>query len=370
MATTSALSQGQQVVLQTIYDEFKTTAKWPVFQHLDTVLDQERGLDAASVLGTLAPELVQTSTPARPQNEVALRVAGLAHCDGSEDDLVAFARVLRWTVEKERSFRPSSSSQAEQQVVTSEEAARDLSNGGEPMPDLSLRKAFALLSVEHVYEGCSSNDSSWTLTLSSKLRPYRGVRSYADYLRVAEANQAPQPAANPMLGVGPTVVIDPPQRVQVVGGTPDAGDSLSLATKSLHPLVRDAVEPLFASGHYRQGVSDAALALRDLVRSKSGLSELDDYALMGKALSVEKPRIIVADLSTRTGRSVQQGTMNLAQGIVARLRNPLAHEKVELDPHEAMEMVGLVSRVVRDVDGGQLADSEAAPKDNASGGSA
>lgn len=53
-----------------------------------------------------------------------------------------------------------------------------------------------------------------------------------------------------------------------------------------------------------------------------------------------------------TGKNIERSTGHLAQGIVARLRSVLAHEKVELDPVEAMETVALVSRVGRDADVG------------------
>jgi hypothetical protein len=55
-------------------------------------------------------------------------------------------------------------------------------------------------------------------------------------------------------------------------------------------------------------------------------------------------------LETETGRNIQRGTVHLAQGIIARLRNPLTHEDLELVPNEALEMVGLISRVARDVE--------------------
>ena len=48
--------------------------------------------------------------------------------------------------------------------------------------------------------------------------------------------------------------------------------------------------------------------------------------------------------------------MYLAQGIVARLRNPLTHEIVELDYGEAVEMLAIISRVARDVDAGTAAE--------------
>ena len=61
MATTSTLTQEQQVVLQAIYDEFKPTAVFPVFQHLDSVLDQEHDLDADAVLRTQYVEMTAAS---------------------------------------------------------------------------------------------------------------------------------------------------------------------------------------------------------------------------------------------------------------------------------------------------------------------
>jgi uncharacterized protein (TIGR02391 family) len=354
------LSEEQQVVLQTIYDEFKKSAKWPVFQHLDIVLDQEHGLEAEPLLMALREEsLVRLYTPVRRESEVALRVAGLAHCEGSEDDLVLFGRALQWTVEKERGFRPSSPSEVEQQIVTSEQAAGDWGEAGFDVSDLALQKAYQLLAGELIYEGQGGDDTSWQIHLSPRIRRFRGVRNYQQYLEAIADDQRSQPAANPIVSSGvPAVVVDAPQQVAVV----EAGMSLSkqavepvLSVDSLHPLVRDAVRPLFAIEHYAQGVEKAVRVLRDVVREKSGLSTDDGDTLMGKALGGKTPPIVVADLETKTGENVQRGTLYLAQGIVARLRNPLTHESGELNAVEALEMAAIISRVLRDLDGAQVA---------------
>jgi hypothetical protein len=89
--------------------------------------------------------------------------------------------------------------------------------------------------------------------------------------------------------------------------------------------------------HYRQGVVDAALALRDLVREKSGLSETNDRTLISKALAGKNPRIVASDARGDQGANMREGTAYLALGIVARLRNVLTHENVEVPAHEAME---------------------------------
>lgn len=347
-----SLTPSQEIVLQAIYDEFRPTGKWPVFQHLDTVLDQDHGLDADEGLHSLWPKLVRIYTPIRPDTPVALRVAGLAHCAGSEDDLALFARTLRWMVEKERTFRPASPTQAEQQTLTSEELLRDWSAEGEAVSALDVAKALALIEIESIHAGLGSSEGSWTLTLSPQIRRYRGVRTYVDYLHIAEEDQAQQAPASPVVGGGPIVVVQPPQRVQVIGGGAEDDEALSLAIGELHPLVHGAIEQLFADSHYRQGVLDAALALRDLVRKRSGLATHDGDVLFGKALGGKEPPLVVADLSTETGRNIQRGTLLLAQGVWARMRNVLAHENVELDPTEAMEMVAIISRVVRDIAAG------------------
>jgi uncharacterized protein (TIGR02391 family) len=101
--------------------------------------------------------------------------------------------------------------------------------------------------------------------------------------------------------------------------------------------------------------------LRDVVRAKSGLTESDDNTLMGKALGGSNPKIVVADLFTETGRNVQRGTLLLAQGIIARLRNPLTHESTEPHAQEAMEMVAIISRVLRDIEGGAVTPQASTP---------
>jgi uncharacterized protein (TIGR02391 family) len=354
------LPEDQQVVLQAIYGEFKATAKWPTFQHLDIVLDQEHGIAVEPVLMALRDAvLVRVYTPIRPQSEVALRIAGLAHCDGSENDLVLFGRLLQWSVEKERRFRPSSPHEVEQQIVTSDEAAAEWREAGEEVSDLDLQKAYELVAVEMLYEGHGSNATTWQLNMSPRIRRFRGVRNYNDYLRVIADDEQVQAAANQLVSPSPDLsVVQPRQQVRVVGRAAPEPEGPSLSVDSLHPLVCDAVRPLFAIKHYAEGVEKAVRVLRDVVRDKSGFTKDDGDILMGKALGGKTPPIVVADLAGETGKNIQRGTMLLAQGIVARMRNPLTHETVDLELLEALEMVAVISRVLRDLDGGSMTPIE------------
>jgi uncharacterized protein (TIGR02391 family) len=125
----------------------------------------------------------------------------------------------------------------------------------------------------------------------------------------------------------------------------------TLSLEDLHPAIRDACASRFASEHYSDGIQRAAIALRDLVRERGGseLRALDGDELMGKAFNPKDPRIVVADLGVQTGQSVQRGTMLLAQGAIAALRNPVAHERLDLELPEAMEMAAILSLLARRV---------------------
>jgi uncharacterized protein (TIGR02391 family) len=97
-------------------------------------------------------------------------------------------------------------------------------------------------------------------------------------------------------------------------------------------------------------VLEAGLMWRDRIRERSGLSHQNDSTLVGKAFRHDSPAIVVADLSTETGVNVQRGTTHLAQAIVACVRNRLTHERAEITPSEAMEMLAMMSHVLRQMD--------------------
>jgi uncharacterized protein (TIGR02391 family) len=125
----------------------------------------------------------------------------------------------------------------------------------------------------------------------------------------------------------------------------------------LHPTVLGACPKLFADGHLRECVLSAAIALMDQIRELSGLG-LDGSELMQVALSPVKRHIVVADLATDNGENVQRGTHLIAQGVVAAIRNPNAHRRVELSPPEALEQLAVLSFVARRLDHARVSNVE------------
>jgi uncharacterized protein (TIGR02391 family) len=285
-----------------------------------------------------------------------LRVAGMLYCDGAEGDVELFIRALRQCVAKEAEFQPRSPTASEQLNVPTDDVAADWAKGGIMTTPLDFDKLRGMFAAEWIDVSVNGTPGNWNWTIAKSIRRFRPVRNVYDYLRVI-ADDRPQPIpANPLVNAGPMILAQPPQQMRVVGGGRAPNDGSTLTVDSLHPIVRDACADLFAGNHYRQGVLDAALALRDLVREKSGLTDTNDRTLMSKALAGKKPRIVVSDAAGDQGTNVREGTAYLALGIVSRLRNVLTHEKLEIESHEAMEMVGLISRVARDVEGGRAAD--------------
>jgi uncharacterized protein (TIGR02391 family) len=120
---------------------------------------------------------------------------------------------------------------------------------------------------------------------------------------------------------------------------------------ALHPEVRAVAERYVVSESIEVGIFEAFKAINNRVKDVTGL-DLDGVALMNKAFSDANPAIVLADLSTQTGRNIQAGFRFLFAGAVQGLRNPDAHEQFRpLDPEEGFEALAFASMLMRRLDG-------------------
>lgn len=114
----------------------------------------------------------------------------------------------------------------------------------------------------------------------------------------------------------------------------------------LHPRVQVVAQQRFRAGHYADAVEatlkELASVIRNLVLQHGG-SELDGTSLMQTALSPKNPIIVLADLSTQSGRAMQRGYMDLFAGAMSAIRNPKAHGNVTITPERALHLLFLVS---------------------------
>jgi uncharacterized protein (TIGR02391 family) len=112
---------------------------------------------------------------------------------------------------------------------------------------------------------------------------------------------------------------------------------------AMHPRIAAVSAKLFRDGSYRNAVMDGFLALRDMVRERSGLTHLDGGPLMTEAFNKDGP------LKMSDDRDEQQGAMFLYAGAAAAVRNPRVHN---LDPDtadEGRELLGFLSFLAREL---------------------
>jgi uncharacterized protein (TIGR02391 family) len=137
-----------------------------------------------------------------------------------------------------------------------------------------------------------------------------------------------------------------------VRGAARAGGELARDARlaALHERVRDVAQRPFEAGEAGSAVFEACKAINARVKDMTG-ANLDGRDLMGQVFRPEAPQLVLADVTTKTGLSVQDGYKFLFMGAMAAIRNPHAHEPSgELDDNEALEQLGLASLLMRRLD--------------------
>jgi uncharacterized protein (TIGR02391 family) len=109
------------------------------------------------------------------------------------------------------------------------------------------------------------------------------------------------------------------------------GPSAAPRARQLHDYVVDpdllkVSQKLFEDGHHARAVEEAFKYLNNLVKSRSGRTDLDGSALMKTALSANSPVLRLNSGTTTSERDEQLGYMELCSGSMIGIRNPRAHE--------------------------------------------
>ncbi len=82
----------------------------------------------------------------------------------------------------------------------------------------------------------------------------------------------------------------------------------------------------------------------------SGRAEKDGKTLMLSAFSVNDPVIRLGDLSTESGRNIQEGYMHLFAGSMQGVRNPKAHDLVTISAERSLHFLVLASLLMFTLD--------------------
>ncbi len=129
-----------------------------------------------------------------------------------------------------------------------------------------------------------------------------------------------------------------------------------LSSASLHPWVWEAARTYWETEHYSDAVSAAAKSLNARLQQKLGRRDVSEGKLVQEAFSLdppapEKARLrLMEDDGSKTFTSLHGGYTQLGMGAFMALRNPFAHEIVELDDVEALEQLATFSVLARAID--------------------
>jgi integrase/recombinase XerD len=121
----------------------------------------------------------------------------------------------------------------------------------------------------------------------------------------------------------------------------------------LHPEVKALAFDKFKHEFYADSIETCLKALnkkiKDTVKLKTG-KELDGSGLMTEAFSPKNPLIEIADLTTESGKNKQTGYMQIFAGAMTGIRNPKAHDNVEIPKEEAVHLLFFVSQLFLTLD--------------------
>lgn len=121
----------------------------------------------------------------------------------------------------------------------------------------------------------------------------------------------------------------------------------------IHPKITLIAKSRFESNYYADAVESAFKevnsCVKNIVKRKTG-NELDGAFLMRTAFSPKNPIIVFDDLSTESGKNIQQGYMEIFAGAMIGIRNPKAHNNIRITENRAKHFIYLASLLMYKID--------------------
>lgn len=110
----------------------------------------------------------------------------------------------------------------------------------------------------------------------------------------------------------------------------------------IHPKVTEIAKRRFDVGYYADAVESTFKYINNEVKKiykETTGDEIDGVSLMRKAFSPNNPTIILDDLTTETGKNIQQGYMDIFAGSIAAIRNPKAHNIIDITEKQCIHLL-------------------------------
>lgn len=135
------------------------------------------------------------------------------------------------------------------------------------------------------------------------------------------------------------------------------GDKLFLGAL-VHPEIMRVAGSRMESGHYADAVEAALKEVCCAVKSKVEGKldrEYDGANLMNHVFSLETPILLVEDnLDTLTNKDTQKGYMMMFSGAMSGIRNPKAHENLQITREDAIRKLMFASMLMYKLDKSKL----------------
>jgi hypothetical protein len=185
-----SLASDQHELLQAVYDRFRADGTWPTFISVDRPMRRAQAMDTGAVVQTIPESLLLRPRPGnhRPNSDDLLRLTlrGIAACDGSDDDIDHFVRLLRWLAEKEIEFEPVPGAAETMPRVTLAEIRGHLGlTETDPGP---LRRLYAMLQLDHWgLGGSGGTPDDWFVNVGPDIWRYRDVQTAEDCAAARES---------------------------------------------------------------------------------------------------------------------------------------------------------------------------------------
>jgi uncharacterized protein (TIGR02391 family) len=126
----------------------------------------------------------------------------------------------------------------------------------------------------------------------------------------------------------------------------------------IHPKIAELARPRFEADHLADAVEASFKEVNDrvksIVRTRTG-QDNDGAPLMKQAFSPNNPIISLADMSSKSGQSEQQGYMEIFAGAMTGIRNPKAHSNIVIDEKRAIHLLYLASLLMYKLEDAKLA---------------
>lgn len=120
--------------------------------------------------------------------------------------------------------------------------------------------------------------------------------------------------------------------------------------RKLHDSVAFASKKLFCDSHYSPAIFEACKLLNKRIQQLAK-STTDGKALMFEVFAIGNPKLKLNKMADQSDTDEQEGFMHIFAGLMQGVRNPKAHELVNLkDPYRALEYLGLISLLFRRLD--------------------